>query len=86
MGIFKKYTKKITILVLLIAIILASLAVKVVNLNYNSPFNDEAIYLQWAILFSKEFSFWSLPIIVDGKEPGYTIILGLLLLRLLLKV
>jgi len=45
MGIFKKYTKKITILVLLIAIILASLAVKVVNLNYNSPFNDEAIYV-----------------------------------------
>ena len=45
--------------ILFFLIILASFAVRVYNLNYNSPFNDEAVYIVVGKLQIFQKDFWS---------------------------
>lgn len=41
-------------------------------------FNDEAIYLDWASVIGRNFSRWTIPLIMDGKQPGHVLLLALL--------
>jgi len=55
------------------------LLIRVLFIRNLPIFNDESIFLYWGSLFAQNFKYWNLPLIIDGKEPGYTILLGLFL-------
>lgn|GEM_PF-3235972 len=52
-------------------------AFRFVSLNSLPIFNDEAIYLHWGQAITNDASNWKLPLILDGKQPGYFVILGI---------
>lgn len=53
------------------------LGARLLFLNSLPIFNDEAMYLHWGQELAKRFELWFLPLVIDGKQPGMPVILGM---------
>lgn len=74
----KRSTPFIGLTLIIVGIILAYFATRLVNLTVFPIFTDEAIYIRWSQIGSRDAA-WRFISLVDGKQPLYTwIAMGLM--------
>ncbi|MDO8451606.1 MAG: glycosyltransferase family 39 protein, partial [bacterium] len=57
-------------------LLLLFLLVRILFLDRLPVFNDESIYLHWGLEFFRDPREWVIPILLDGKQPGMSILFG----------